>query len=91
MDAREFAEWIAYCDIEPFGGTREDQRAGIIAAAIVNQYRKPGSALDWTDFLPLYETRNPPEDWRDLLRRVELINQMLGGEDRRTERAAPDD
>lgn len=91
MDAREFAEWIAFGEIEPFGGARDDERAGIIAAAIVNLYRKPGSALDWTDFLPLYETRNPSTDWRDLLRKVELINQLLGGDDKRTTKAAPDE
>lgn len=89
MDAREFAEWIAYDQIEPFGPTREDQRAGVIASAIVNLYRQ--SPVNWSDFLPPYERRRPQSDWRDLLAHVEVLNRALGGEDRRAAKGALDE
>jgi hypothetical protein len=88
MDAREFAEWIAYDAIEPFGGNREDQRAGTIVAAIINQHRR--SPTQWSDFLPPYEKRKPSTDWRDLLAKVEALNVSLGGEDRRIGAALDD-
>ena len=91
MDAQEFAEWIAYDQIEPFGGNRDDQRIGTIIAAIVNQGKKKGSrASIWSDFFPPYEKRKPNTDWRDLLVKVEAFNVALGGEDRRKDKAALD-
>lgn len=91
MDAREFAEWIAYDMIEPFGGNREDQRAGTIVSAIVNVNKKKGSKpAQWSDFLPPYEKRKPITDWRDLLSKVEALNVALGGEDRRKVETALD-
>lgn len=85
MDAREFAEWLAYDNIEPLpGGNRDDQRAGVIASAIANAGKKKGSKpVQWDDFLPPYEKRKPNSDWRDLLTKVEAFNAALGGDDRR--------
>lgn len=89
MDSREFAEWIAYDQIEPFGESRQDQRAGVIASAIVNQHRKKGSkAVEWDRFFPPYEKRKPNTDWRDLLSKVVGLTHQLGGEDRRKEEPA---
>ena len=34
MDAREFAQWKAYYQLEPFGAERDNLHAGIIASAI---------------------------------------------------------
>lgn len=90
MDAREFAEWIAYDQIEPFGGTRDDQRAGVIASAIVNQHRKKGSKpVEWFKFFPPYERRKPNTSWRDLLSKVVGLTHTLHGEDRRSKDTAP--
>lgn len=36
VDADQFAEWVAYSDVEPWGEERADLRAGIIAAEIAN-------------------------------------------------------
>lgn len=90
MDAREFAEWIAYDQIEPFGALRDDQRAGTIASAVVNIWKSSGTPLDWQDFFPSYETRNPEQDYTKLLAKIELFNQLLGGEDKRTNKPAPE-
>jgi len=91
MDAQEFAEWLAFDQIEPFGANREDQRTGLIASTIVNVNKKPGKTPSkWSDFLPPYEKRKPNIDWRDLLSKVEALNAQLGGEDRRKKDTALD-
>lgn len=93
MNAREFAEWIAYDQIEPLpGGNREDQRAGVIASAIVNQHKKRGhKGVNWSDFFPPYEKRKPNTDWRGLLTKVIGLNAVLGGTDKRKNTSALDD
>lgn len=84
MTSREFAEWLAYYRIYPFGNEREDQRAGAIASAIVNVHRKKGSKpLGWQKFFPPYSERKPVKDWRDLMAKAAAIVQAFGGEDRR--------
>ena len=54
MSARRFAEWQAYCSLEPFGPPAEFWRAGLIASAIRNANRAkstdPVSMPE--DFLP---------------------------------------
>ena len=55
IDAHEFAEWMAYAYLEPFGPEREDARAGEVAAVIANVNRDPKSNPEpWTpaDFFP---------------------------------------
>jgi hypothetical protein len=70
--------------VQPFGPTREDQRAGTIAASIVNVYRKRGKKpLEWHRFFPTYDQRKPQNDWRGLLAKVENIVKAMGGEDKR--------
>lgn len=84
MSSAEFAEWLAYAQLQPFGEIRNDQRAGVIASAIVNANRKKGAkARDWQDFFPPYEKRQPVDDWRDLLKKAEGINKVVGGSDKR--------
>jgi len=59
IDSREFAEWLAYSNLEPFGPEREDQRAGMIAAIIANVNRDPAKRpepYDVEDFFPRYDT-----------------------------------
>ena len=55
-------EWMAYCNIDPFGGERLDLHAGIVASTIANVNRKK-SAKPYTarDFMP---------DWRSQDERV---------------------
>jgi hypothetical protein len=84
MDAREFAEWIAYARIQPFGELRDDQRAGAIASAIVNTHiKKNAKPFTWRSFFPTYDDRNPSNTWQDLLSKVIGFNRNLGGKDER--------
>ena len=50
LDAHEFAEWMAYAAIEPFGPLREDLRAGEIAAAAANFTGRVKNPLKPEDF-----------------------------------------
>lgn len=74
VDSPEFAEWMAYSMIEPFGPDREDERAGMIAALIANVNRDPKlrpEPYDVDDFFPSWDaamakareaTEGPPPD-----------------------------
>ena len=42
MTSREFAEWMAYWRIEPWGALQEDHRAGLICSTLCNIHRKQG-------------------------------------------------
>ena len=57
MTSAEFAEWMAFDRIDPFGEARGDVRSGVLAALIANIHRdrkkraEPYSALDFMPFL----------------------------------------
>lgn len=53
MSARTFAEWQAYCAIEPFGQQAEFWRAGMLAAMLGNIHRKKNQQpFKPEDFMP---------------------------------------
>lgn len=85
MSAHEFAEWIAYYSLEPFGEERADLRAAIVACVIANANRDPKKrrrAFKLADFMPQFD--QPKPDSQTLLQKVEMLNEMLGGRDLRT-------
>lgn len=41
ISSHEFAEWMAYYRLEPFGENRQDFRHGILSALIANSNRDP--------------------------------------------------
>lgn len=58
IDAPEFAEWMAFERLEPFGPQRDDERAGTIAATLANINRDSAKKSDPfmpTDFFPRLE------------------------------------
>ena len=44
ISSREFAEWMAYYRIDPFGPVRGDLQAGIVASTLVNLFRKEANS-----------------------------------------------
>ncbi|TGP43471.1 hypothetical protein EN871_16825 [bacterium M00.F.Ca.ET.228.01.1.1] len=67
VSSAEFADWLAYHQIEPFGEQMADLRAGAITAAIYNVNRDtkrrpepfgPSDVIPWIDGL---STRLEPE------------------------------
>lgn len=85
VSAKEFAYWLAYGMIEPYGPRAEDRRAGTVAAAMVNLYldkKKQQKPYTWLDFFPEFAARTEVTV-ADLLKKVELANTLLGGADLR--------
>jgi hypothetical protein len=57
MSSTQFTEWTAFSRVRPFGAMREDYRAGLSAAAIINVNRGRDSELIRPlDFFDEYET-----------------------------------
>jgi hypothetical protein len=61
MTFRQFCEWRAYADIEPFDETRGDLRAAQIVATLRNLYAKKGAPLLLpTDVVLRFGSTAPP-------------------------------
>lgn len=55
LTSEQFAEWMAYYSLEPFGEERADFRAGIIASEIVNMAGKASKrTVAPKDFMPKF-------------------------------------
>jgi hypothetical protein len=69
MDAGEFAEWMAYDALEPFGPMRGDVQAGLIASTLANVHRGKGTPpYKIKDFMPVFD--KPEPDHVSLSRRL---------------------
>lgn len=82
ISAREFAEYIAFWQLEPWGEEREDYRSALICAVLANVWRPKGSR-DYRpeDFMPKFvPVEQSPEEQ---LRQVEIMNIIFGGRDMR--------
>lgn len=83
ISSREFAEWMAFYGLEPFGAERADLRAAIIAKTIadVNTPKgRPRSKLE--EFMPRFGA--PREQTVDeQLSVVQMLNAAFGGTDQR--------
>lgn len=60
MTASEFAEWIAYSRVEPFGDRRADQRAWLAVAAMGNI--AGGGSTDLREVLPEFTPPATPDE-----------------------------
>lgn len=55
MTSREFAEWVAYSRIEPFGQPRQDYGHALVASVIYNMLRdSKASPMQPDDFVPIF-------------------------------------
>jgi len=92
ISSYEFAEWQAYAELEPFGETRADMRAGTIAATIANTQRtkKHQKVWQWDDLIPQPEKRiREPQTMEQQLQIVEGLNAAFGGLDLRGNKNSP--
>lgn len=77
ISSRQFAEWMAYSRLEPWGEDRDDLRMGIIASTIANANRGKGSKpLSPADFMPRFEPEDEEEAAAKLIARARAA---LGG------------
>ena len=77
ISSRQFAEWMAYSRLEPWGEDRDDLRMGIVASVIANSNRGKGKKpYKPQDFMPDFE----PEDEAAAIARIrENLRKTLGG------------
>jgi hypothetical protein len=64
MDAAEFAEWVAFAGLEPFGSRVDDLRFGAVASAAVaaaGGKTAPGEWFKWQS-----ADTKPAGDWRHI-------------------------
>lgn len=55
MTSHEFAEWVAYSRLEPFGQPRQDYGHALVASVVYNMMKDAkASALQPDDFLPIF-------------------------------------
>ena len=60
IDSREFSEWMAFSQIDPFGEWRADARAGIIASTVANAHSTRGKAFTAADFMMEFDKQPKP-------------------------------
>jgi len=78
MDAREFAEWLAYERLTgPLGGERGDLHTAIVAATVHNMWAKKPKKL--RDFIPEWHKR--PKSWQEQLVTLDSILRKVGGDE----------
>lgn len=82
MPYRVLQEWMAYAQVEPFGETRADLRAAIVASTVANVFRgKKQRAFKPADFMPKFgeeAVRQLPTP-QQISAKVVIINRLLGG------------
>ena len=73
----QFAEWMAYSRLEPWGEERDDLRMGIVASTVANVNRpKDKKPYKPTDFMPSFEPVSEEEQLAQLLAKA---RKALGG------------
>lgn len=61
LDSAELTEWMAFDRLDPFGESRADLRAGIIASAAANHgYRDIKTPYQPGDFMPYLKRSDEP-------------------------------
>ena len=66
LSSREYEQWIAYYEAEPFGHHMDNARSGIIASTLANIHRseKNNKTYSWQDFFPHSKVK---KTWQDFL------------------------
>ncbi|MBX9885875.1 MAG: DUF4035 domain-containing protein [Novosphingobium sp.] len=71
MTAAEFADWMAYERLEPWGETRADFRAGMIASTVFNAFRgKAAEPKTPVDFMHKFDAPPKRTDVADIHTRM---------------------
>lgn len=80
MSSSDLAEYMAYDAIEPFGESRADLRAGIVAAAVANHSMSPPKTpARPVDFMPYLQRNDEPILLADPNQHGDLIAKTLFG------------
>lgn len=77
MTSLQYAEWIAYSRLEPWGEDRDDLRMGIVASVIANSNRGKGQKpFKPQDFMPDFE---PVSEEAQIEQMIAKARKALGG------------
>lgn len=85
IDSQEFAGWLAFDRVSPFGEERADLRSAIIAATFANAHRgKNTKAFTVADFTPRFDdpksaTQTPDEMFARLAAHAVVHNRKVKG------------
>lgn len=83
ISSAEFAEWMAFYSLEPWGDEYEALERGVIAATIANTARdskKRKQPYEPREFMVRFRKQAPKQSG-SLLDKVKMINRMMGGKD----------
>jgi len=85
ISGNEFAWWLAYMELEPFGEERGDLRSAIIASTIANAHRKKGARpFKPEEFMPDFDgsrkaaKRLTAKNWRSQRAGMKAMLQAMG-------------
>ena len=77
MTSAQFAEWMAYSRVEPWGENRDDLRIGILASMIANMFREKGKKpAKPTDFVLNFA---PVDEEAKARKALASLQRVLGG------------
>jgi len=80
IDSREFAEWIAFFRISPYGPWREDLRMATICSTMANVWRSSSSrSFTPQEFMPDF-TPKQPQTVEDMQHRILVSARSAGFE-----------
>jgi len=85
MGAGEFAQWLAYYVVEPFGEARADIRTATLAALMANINCDPETQpkpFTVADFLPDY-WQDPDDEAADLEMKMRMIASAINAQNAR--------
>ena len=77
MSVREFMEYIAFNQLEPFGDDREDMRAAIVPWFLSTVFRKKGRIPKFDDFLLSNMLKQPGEKPKQSVEQMEATLKGL--------------
>lgn len=68
ISGKQFREWLAFSELEPFGPRREDERFASIVQALYNIHRKRGSSLVPLEncILLFGDAEKPKKSWQSM-------------------------
>ena len=82
MSSREFAEWMAFGTLEPWGFESDNWRAALIAAMVANTVRDPKKKrkpYQPEDFMPQMGKDKEPPSQDDLRSKIDQFMVAFGG------------
>jgi hypothetical protein len=77
MSAHEYAEWIAFSRIEPWGEERADYRAALICKVLADINTPKGKQpMKLTDFLLKFDQERPTQSTDEMIGTVAQISAI---------------